>query len=289
VLGYALKRLSESDQQALFLRFYEEHEFREIGTTLGIEERAAQKRVYRAMDRLRGYLKKRCIVATAAIFSGQLFTAGACPAPTHLAANLSTNALAVAAKPLSLATVLESIRWSSLLLVGGTALTLGVGASVWKPLGSASEPDAEQLRATTSLVASRSVNPTGDRLAIDDIEGIYRLKPQAKETALVALTDYLQSPHSEDYLVDLFTRWTRLDAARSAQAIVDIASALPDATREDQLAALLQIPLQEWWETNATEAEEWQQSLPRSKRGERVAFTALIRIASLAAPCMRSH
>ena len=125
--------MSDADQQALFLRFYEEQEYRDIGTTLGIEERTAQKRVYRAMDRLRGDLKKRGIVATAAIFSGQLFIAGASPAPANLATNLATQALINAAKPLTLATALESIRWSSVLLVGGTVLTLGFGTSAWNP------------------------------------------------------------------------------------------------------------------------------------------------------------
>ena len=82
----------------LFLRFYEEQEFRDIGTTLGIEERTAQKRVYRTMDRLRGDLKKRGIVAPAAIFSGQLFIAGASSAPANLATSLATLALINAAK-----------------------------------------------------------------------------------------------------------------------------------------------------------------------------------------------
>ncbi len=118
----------------LFLRFYEEQEFRDIGTTLGIEERTAQKRVYRTMDRLRGDLKKRGIVAPAAIFSGQLFIAGASSAPANLATSLATLALINAAKPLTLATALESIRWSSALLVGGTVLTLGVGTSFLEPL-----------------------------------------------------------------------------------------------------------------------------------------------------------
>lgn len=59
VLDDALAALSEKDREALLLRFYRSLTIREIATTLGIATDAAQKRIDRATERLRGKLARR--------------------------------------------------------------------------------------------------------------------------------------------------------------------------------------------------------------------------------------
>jgi RNA polymerase sigma factor (sigma-70 family) len=59
VLDDALAALSAKDREALLLRFYRSLSVKEIATTLGIATDAAQKRVDRATDRLRGKLVRR--------------------------------------------------------------------------------------------------------------------------------------------------------------------------------------------------------------------------------------
>ena len=59
VLDDALASLSESDREALLLRFYRSLTIREIAATLGIATDAAQKRIDRATERLRGKLVRR--------------------------------------------------------------------------------------------------------------------------------------------------------------------------------------------------------------------------------------
>lgn len=59
VLDDALAALSEKDREALLLRFYRSLSIREIAATLGIATDAAQKRIDRATDRLRGKLARR--------------------------------------------------------------------------------------------------------------------------------------------------------------------------------------------------------------------------------------
>ena len=59
VLDDALASLSESDREALLLRFYRSLTIREVAATLGIATDAAQKRIDRATERLRGKLLKR--------------------------------------------------------------------------------------------------------------------------------------------------------------------------------------------------------------------------------------
>jgi RNA polymerase sigma factor (sigma-70 family) len=59
VLDDALAALSAKDREALLLRFYRSLSVKEIAATLGIATAAAQKRVDRATDRLRGKLLRR--------------------------------------------------------------------------------------------------------------------------------------------------------------------------------------------------------------------------------------
>jgi RNA polymerase sigma factor (sigma-70 family) len=58
-LDEAIACLSDSDRQAILLRFYEDKSMAEIGQTLGINEVAAKKRVSRALRRLRELMARR--------------------------------------------------------------------------------------------------------------------------------------------------------------------------------------------------------------------------------------
>ncbi|MBK1883964.1 sigma-70 family RNA polymerase sigma factor [Luteolibacter pohnpeiensis] len=98
VLDDALTALSETDKEALLLRFYRSLSIREIGETLGIVTDAAQKRVDRAMTRLRTKLVKRGIKITApmggTIVGG--FTADA-QASMPASSSMASKAIAVGA------------------------------------------------------------------------------------------------------------------------------------------------------------------------------------------------
>jgi RNA polymerase sigma factor (sigma-70 family) len=65
LLDEAMHALDESDRTAVLLRYFENKSLREVGETLGTSEDAAQKRVSRAVERLRGFLTKRGIEAGA--------------------------------------------------------------------------------------------------------------------------------------------------------------------------------------------------------------------------------
>src|SRR5437016_4319480 len=57
-LDAALGELSETDRDALLLRYFERKSAREMAQTLGTSEDAAQKRVSRAVERLREFFAK---------------------------------------------------------------------------------------------------------------------------------------------------------------------------------------------------------------------------------------
>jgi FtsZ-binding cell division protein ZapB len=100
--------LSASDRDAIVLRFFKQQDFRVIGAALGVSEDTAQKRVSRALEKLRGVLSKRGATLTATALAAALAAEAVVAAPASLAISVTTTALAGAATVgtgLSLATI----------------------------------------------------------------------------------------------------------------------------------------------------------------------------------------
>lgn len=93
LLDDAMARLGTHDRDALVLRFFENKSLQEIGETLGIEERAAQKRVSRALDKLRSFFAKRGVVSTTAVIAGAMSAHSVHAAPMTLTQTISTVAI----------------------------------------------------------------------------------------------------------------------------------------------------------------------------------------------------
>ena len=64
-LDAALGELTEPERDALLLRYFKNHDLRTVGATLGISDDAAQKRVSRAVERLREFFAKRGVTVGA--------------------------------------------------------------------------------------------------------------------------------------------------------------------------------------------------------------------------------
>ena len=93
LLDEAMGRLRPKDRDALVLRYFEGRTFDEVGQTLGIEQRAAQKRVARGVERLRGYFARRGVALTSTIIVGIISTNATQAAPAGLAATVASSAL----------------------------------------------------------------------------------------------------------------------------------------------------------------------------------------------------
>jgi RNA polymerase sigma factor (sigma-70 family) len=94
VLDAAMTNLNEEDHNALLLRFFKERDFRAIGKFLGVSDDAAQKRVSRALEKLRAEFARRGITTTVGALSLSLSSNAVTLAPAGLAAALSNSALA---------------------------------------------------------------------------------------------------------------------------------------------------------------------------------------------------
>jgi RNA polymerase sigma factor (sigma-70 family) len=93
LLDEAMAELNEPDYDALILRFFKNQDLRSIGLALGVTDDTAQKRVSRALERLRESLAKRGLTATATALSVAISAHAVQAAPAGLAAALSTASL----------------------------------------------------------------------------------------------------------------------------------------------------------------------------------------------------
>jgi hypothetical protein len=102
----AIDRLGSRDRTAIMLRFFERHDLRSVGATLGVSEDSAQKRVTRALEKLRRLLTRQGVTLST----------------TALAAGLTANA--VSAIPISLVGSISGAALAGLSAGGGTTFTL---------------------------------------------------------------------------------------------------------------------------------------------------------------------
>src|SRR4051812_42932082 len=70
VLDEAMTHLREKDRDAVVLRYFENKSLRAVGVALGVDERAAQKRVSRGLAKLRSWFARRGFVLTPTAIAG---------------------------------------------------------------------------------------------------------------------------------------------------------------------------------------------------------------------------
>ncbi|GEM_PF-1630823 len=83
-LDDAMEKLGETDRTALVLRYLENKSLREVGSALGTNEDAAQKRVARALEKLRALFTRRKIGVSSTALAGAMSTFGVEAAPAML-------------------------------------------------------------------------------------------------------------------------------------------------------------------------------------------------------------
>ncbi len=93
LLDDAMAALDETDRSAILLRYFENKNLREVGEALGASEDAAQKRVSRAVERLREFFSKRNVTIGAGGLAVLISANAVQSAPIGLAAAISTAAV----------------------------------------------------------------------------------------------------------------------------------------------------------------------------------------------------
>ena len=97
LLDEAINQLGARDRAAIVLRFFEHRDLHAIGMALGSNEDAAQKRVSRAVEKLRCHFARRGMVASATVIASVIAAHAVHAAPAGLASAVTTTSLAGAA------------------------------------------------------------------------------------------------------------------------------------------------------------------------------------------------
>src|SRR5439155_12143718 len=117
-LDAAMDHLSEKDRAAIVLRFFDKKDFRAIGDAIGTTDDSAQKRVTRALAKLRGLLMKRGVTLSAAMLSGSIMAQSVQAAPAGVVAVITGAAIKGTATGAAILTIvkgtLQMMCWNKL-------------------------------------------------------------------------------------------------------------------------------------------------------------------------------
>ena len=135
LLDEAIGQLGKADRNAVVLRFFQNKSAREIAAALNVHESAAQKRLNRAVEKLRAYFLKRGVAVSADALVGALSINSVHGAPAHLAASVmavSAKGTAVSSSTLTLIKgALKIMAWTKAktAIVSGVVVLLAAGTT----------------------------------------------------------------------------------------------------------------------------------------------------------------
>ncbi len=127
LLDEALDGLGDEDREALLLRYFKNQDFRAVGLALGISDDTAQKRVSRAMERLREFFSRRNVTIGASGLVALISANAVQAAPVGLtaaisAAAVSTSTAIAATKIIALTTLQKTLVTVTVAVLAGAGI-----------------------------------------------------------------------------------------------------------------------------------------------------------------------
>jgi RNA polymerase sigma factor (sigma-70 family) len=165
-LDAALGELSEPDRDALLLRYFERKSAREMAQTFGTSEDAAQKRVSRAVERLRDFFSKRNVTVGASALAVLISANAVQAAPVGLAATISaaavlagtaaqTSTVIAATKAIAMTTMQKTITAALLAAAVGTGIHEAHQASRLRDENQSLHQQTAQLKSDNENLSNR--------------------------------------------------------------------------------------------------------------------------------------
>lgn len=185
LLDSAMLQLDERDRDAIVLRFFENKSLKDVGAAMGINDDAAQKRLSRAVEKLRQYFAQHGQIVSATTLTASLGVGAVQPAP----AALLTSITATAVSSLPVATTVTLLPWTMIKPVAATIALVGLVATagVQRKANQSLRAELDETRA--KLTALSEAPPTSSVLAspkpIDDTE-LLRLRGEVARLRSVA-------------------------------------------------------------------------------------------------------
>ena len=265
----ALSELNEPDRDALLLRYFERKSAREIAARLGISDEAAQKRVNRAVERLRELFAKRgvtigasslvvalsanCVQAAPAGLIGAISAAAALAESTLVAATATTTAT----EAIAMTTLQKTIIGVTLAAAVGTAIyearLAGEASSLQAQLDAIAQQQSpfriemEELTRERNEAASKLAALQGDSQRLI-----------SNNTELLKLRGEVSRLRNDSHEL------SQLKAARSTNDTALVSVAKSWASRAEQLkAGLKQMPDKGIPEVQLLDEKEWLEAVKR--------------------------
>jgi RNA polymerase sigma factor (sigma-70 family) len=132
LLDEAMHALDDTDRTAVLLRYFENKSLREVGATLGTSENAAQKRLGRAVERLREFFAKRGVTLGASGLVVVISANAVQAAPVGLALTISTAAALAETTLLATAPMRPFPFANRLKLAGVVSLVVCITVLIWR-------------------------------------------------------------------------------------------------------------------------------------------------------------
>ena len=211
LLDDAMAALEETDRSAVLLRYFENKTLREVGEALGASEDAAQKRVSRAVERLREFFSKRNVIIGASGLAVLVSANAVHAAPVGLATTISAAAV-LAGTAVSTSTAITATKVIAMTTIQkaiiGATLAAAVGAGIFEAR------QASQLSKQNQALQQQQASLAGQ---------IRRLQQERDNmmdqlSALQAENLQLNSNSNETELLKLRGEVTQLKAAEAQKA-----------------------------------------------------------------------
>lgn len=156
LLDRAMAHLNDADRNALVLRFFENKTAKDVGAALGINEAAAQKRVVRAVEKLRSLCTKQGVVLPAIALTAVISANAVQAAPVGITVTTTTalKGVGISASTTTLIKgTLKSIAWAKFKFAALTSLglTLAAGTVILAEESHWSEPRYQDRTASSWL------------------------------------------------------------------------------------------------------------------------------------------
>ena len=170
-LDEAMAGLGTSERDALVLRYFQNKSMAEVGKFLGLEENTAQKRVSRALEKLRKFFTKRGLRSTAAAIAENISANSVQAAPVALAKTVT--AVAVAKGATASASTLTLIKGALKVMAWTKAKTaIAVGVGILLVIGTSVVTVKEiRERAFHTGRSAKAVNPLGFAVSMTHHQG----------------------------------------------------------------------------------------------------------------------
>jgi RNA polymerase sigma factor (sigma-70 family) len=251
LLDEGLGQLPARDRDAVLLRFFDHKSFAELGIALGISEDAAQKRVSRALNKLKGFFQTRGAPGSVSV-SMVLSAAASQLAPTNLAAAIISTATISTATTSGIAGVITSLKTQALTMKIKIAIPMIAATSMTVPLV-VQQQTLNQLRGETASLRQEvetlpEIRKEHEKrriaqLAIDELERLRKERPELTslraEAASLHGMDLAEKRRLQSHLAE---QRLNVEAARARTQYIQ-AEMDAQQLREDTARAMMNLGL----------------------------------------------